>query len=87
MNVETVFVKNNYINIIELPNRTGVKYKNHLHMLNSSAFKIFSLCDGKRTIQDIKREMKELYPSGNIEESIEPFLNDLISLKLIKEKD
>lgn len=82
-----IFIQIPDIKIMEMPGGTGVKHQNFLHTLNSTAFEIFELCDGNRTVQDIEYCMSVRYSNESIASSIEAFLEQLLSLGLIREKN
>jgi hypothetical protein len=82
-----IFTQMPDIKIIEMPGGTGVQHQNCLHTLNSTAFEIFELCDGNRSVQNIEFLMSTRYSNESIEHSIETFLEQLLSLGLIREKN
>ena len=73
--------------VIDLPGGIGIKYLNHLHTLNSTAYEIFQLCDGNRTIQDIQNEIQDRYPDRKVEEWVEKFVQKLHSVGLVRERN
>ena len=87
MDKMTVFIKMPDIVIMEMPGGTGVKHQNKLHTLNFTAFEIFDLCDGNRTIQDIETVISDRYTDKILINSIEEFLEQLHSLGLVREKN
>lgn len=70
--------------VIDMSDGVVIRQDNMLHTLNSTAFEIFKLCDGKRTIQRIIHKMKSQYSDEDIEKLIEDFIEQLIASGLIK---
>lgn len=70
--------------VIDMSDGVVIRQDNILHTLNSTAFDIFKLCDGKRTIQRIIHKMKSQYFDEDIEKLIEDFIEQLIASGLIK---
>ena len=69
---------------IDLSDGVVVKMNDILHTLNSTAYEIFQLCDGQRTIQEIIDEMCVRYPDEEIATVIENFIDQLYSSELIR---
>ena len=55
-----------------------------IHTLNSSAFEVFKLCDGRRTVKSILGEMHTRYPEINIDTMISEFIEQLNTSGLVK---
>ncbi len=70
--------------VIDMSDGVVIRQDNMLHTLNSTAFDIFKLCDGKRTIQRIIHKMKSHYSDEDIEKLVEDFIEQLIISGLIK---
>ena len=70
--------------VIDMSDGVVIRQDNMLHTLNSTAFDIFKLCDGKRTIQRIIHKMKSQYSDEDIEKFVEDFIEQLIASGLIK---
>ena len=70
--------------VIDMSDGVVIRQDNMLHTLNFTAFEIFKLCDGKRTIQRIIHKMKSQYSDEDIEKLIEDFIEQLIASGLIK---
>jgi hypothetical protein len=87
MNKDSIFMRMRDISIMGMPGGTGIKRHNHLHTLNSTAYEIFELCDGNRTVRDIENVMVSRYRENSAEECVEAFMEKLLSLGLVREKN
>ncbi len=87
MDKNLIFLRMRDVNIMGMPGGTGVKRQNRLHTLNSTAFEIFELCDGRRTVRDIETAMASRYQEKRLDEYVEAFMEKLLALELIREKN
>ena len=70
--------------IIEMSDGIVIQQNDMVHTLNSTAFEILKLCDGKHTGQKIMDKMQTSYPDEDIEPVIELFLKQLNQYELIE---
>ena len=70
--------------IIDMSDGVVIKINGTLHTINSTAYEIFQLCDGKLTIQEITEEMCVRYPEEKLVNVIEDFIDQLYSSELVR---
>lgn len=71
-------------NIIDMSDGVVIKVNGMLHTINSTAYEIFQLCDGQRTIREITDEMCARYSDEKIVPVIEDFIDQLYTSELLR---